>query len=596
MEERSNGEIILEGIAASPGVAHGPVFVYSRKELEIPYYHVGAEKHEEEINRFEQALLETRRQIARIRAEIGEKLGEEEAQVFDAHLMVLEDRALIEETIREVTENHYNIEYGFQCVATRYMEAFARIDDDYLRERVADIRDVSRRLLNTLQGKSDQNIGALSRQRIVVSRDISPSDSASFEKDQLLALVSDMGSKTSHSAIMARSSNIPAVVGLHDITERVNAHDTLLVDGYDGIVIINPSDSSLFRYGRLHLQRKSLEGLYNSKLEGPVYSQDKKHLVVRMNVDGSETEEVLRSQHAEGVGLFRTEGLYLASNSFPDEETQYAAYKRVAEQSLPHDVIIRTLDLGGDKLISEGSHWMSEANPFMGWRAIRFCLENPQLFKTQLRAILRASVHGNVRMMYPMISSLHELLEANEFLNQCKAELRRSLIPFNEDMPVGCMIEIPSAAAIIDLLSEHCSFFSVGTNDLIQYLVAIDRVNDRVAQLYDPNNPAVMRTLQAIFDTARSYKRPVSVCGEMASEPVYAALLFGFGASEISVAVNALAEVKFMLSHIKLSDARALAKSVSKARSSAEIAEKLRKFHNDSVGRQISEITPQLDP
>jgi phosphoenolpyruvate-protein phosphotransferase (PTS system enzyme I) len=587
METESKGEIQLKGIAASPGVAHGPAFLFIRKELEITRYYVPPEKREEQFNRLEGAILQTKTQLRALRSEIEEKLGDKEAQIFDAHQLVLEDRALLEEIEKEVYGNGSNIEYAFQCVSNRYVQAFSNIDDPYLKERVADIKDVSRRLLHNLLGQADMELGNFSGSRILVSDDISPSDTVRLDRSKVSAIVTDQGSRTSHAVIVARSIGVPAVVGLHNVSSLVKTGDTIIVDGFEGIVIINPNEQSLFKYGKIRLQRAAVQSLYHSNVHLPARTLDGFEVRMMLNVDGSESGDDLIKSGADGVGLFRTENVFLRSESLPTEEEQYQKYRRIVEAMKPNPVTIRTLDLGGDKQLGGSGLTHQEANPFMGFRAIRLCLEYKNIFKDQLRAILRSSAHGNVKIMYPMVSSVRELVAANAILEECKRELSVRGQAYDANIPVGSMIEIPGAAYIADLLARHCNFFSIGTNDLIQYVLAVDRVNDRVANLYEPNHPAVMRTLKIIFDAGNKAGIPVSVCGEMASDPAYAGLLFGMGAKELSVGASALAEIKFFIRNVSMTEAEKTAGEVLKMETPEDIARILHRFYSDHIGSRI---------
>lgn len=575
-------EIILRGVAAAPGVAHGPVFIFRQKDLEIPAYKIAEENLPEEIERFEQALLQTRQQIIGIRNQIASKLGEDEAQIFDAHLLVLEDKALIEETIRETEKSRYNIDHVFQSVSSRYIEAFLKIDDEYIQERVADIRDVSKRLLHNLMGRTPNIIGRFAAARVIVSEDLAPSDAAAFEKDKVLGLVTDLGGRTSHAVIMARSLDVPAVVGLHDISQKVDIGDTVLVDGFSGRVVVNPSEDTLFQYGKLKHRQETIREIFRQASQEPSVTRDGRHITLSANIEGVEDVEDVQRVGAEGVGLYRTEILFLRENDFPGEEEQYRAYREVVERVAPHPVIIRTLDLGGDKTVHDYFE-EHENNPFMGFRAIRFCLEHPTIFRQQLRAILRASAHGKVKIMYPMISGLAELLQANEHLEACRQELSGRGTAFDPEMPVGSMIEIPSAAYIADHLAEHCDFFSVGTNDLIQYLLAVDRINDRIAHLYEPSHPAILRTLRHIFEVGRQNDIEVGVCGEMAGDPLYAALLLGMGATRLSASPAAIPELKFLCRNMELRRAQDLAESVLSLRDTADITGELKSFYDEHV-------------
>jgi phosphotransferase system enzyme I (PtsI) len=559
MENSVKEELVVQGISASRGIAYGQVFLYEKSDVEVPFYQVDPEKRVAEIARLEQALLTTRQQIAKIQAEVEKNLGVDEARIFDAHLMVLEDQALIGETIREFEKSGRNIETCFNQVASRYIKAFDEIDDEYLRERAGDLRDVAQRVLQNLLGQAVNNLSRLADKRIVLANDISPSDSASIDRSQALGIVTDTGSKTSHAVIVARSMKIPAVVGVRDLTKKVRNGDWAILDGYDGVVVINPSEQTLFRYGKIQLRKKSFEQRLVESSRQPAVTLDGNHVTLMANIEKVDETAQARELAAEGVGLFRTEYLYLNSARIPTEQEQFLAYKAVAEAMAPHPVIIRTLDLGGDKpMASAPELFPKEDNPFMGFRAIRFCLEHVSLFKDQLRAILLASAYGKVKIMYPMISGVEELDRANAVLAECKAELKQRGQVFDEKIAVGSMIEIPSAAFTADIIAQKSDFFSIGTNDLIQYMLAIDRVNDRIAHLYEPTHPGVLRMIKHIVDEAHRADIQVAVCGEMAGDPVFAALLLGLGVDELSMSPTLLPAVKYLVRAMNLGDAKQL--------------------------------------
>jgi phosphoenolpyruvate-protein phosphotransferase (PTS system enzyme I) len=583
MSPTESTEVEFKGIAASPGVAHGPAYVFIRRDLEIPRRLVPPELREEEIAKFERGLLETRHQIGLIRAEIEERLGEDEAAIFDAHMLVLEDRALIEDTIRELMESGMNIEHCFQQVSNRYIEAFSNINDEYIKERVSDIRDVSRRVLFNLLGKRESGLDRLTEPHVLVVDDLTPSDTASLDRTKIIGIITDQGSRTSHSVIMARSINVPCVVGVKVFSSIVSSEEQVLVDGFDGVVLQNPSDKSLFRYGKIKIERQNIQKRFQKVKDLPAKTTDDKEIQILLNIDGLESDEVLTQSGAAGVGLFRTESLFL-TGKFPDEDEQFEAYRRIVEKMNPMPVTLRTLDLGGDKNPHSSLYGYEEANPFMGFRAIRFCLENPEVFKEQLRAILRASAFGKVKVMYPMISSCEEVVAANGLLEEAKCELMKRGEQFDPDILRGSMIEIPSAAVITDLLADHCDFFSIGTNDLIQYMLAVDRINDRISHLYEPNHPAIMRALNFIFESGRRKNVPVSVCGELAADPIYSVLLFGMGASDLSVTWSAVPEIKYIFRHISYKDARQLAFNVLRSSRPEQIAELLRDFYHKHMG------------
>ncbi|MEO5959371.1 MAG: phosphoenolpyruvate--protein phosphotransferase [Opitutaceae bacterium] len=584
MDSRPKTELTVQGIAASQGIAYGQIFVYLRNEVEVPAYHVEPENRIEEVARFDRALVVTRQQISKIKSEVEKNIGPEEAAIFDAHLMVLEDQALIGETIREFESTGRNIETCFNQVSARYIKAFSEIDDEYLRERAGDLKDVAQRVLQNLLGQAETSLSRLADQRIVVASEITPSDSASMDRTAALALVTDSGSKTSHAVIVARSMKIPSVVGVRNLTARVTNGDWAIVDGYEGIVILNPSEGTLFRYGKILERKKSFETRLIEANRQPAITLDGVAVELMANIEKTEEVGKAKAYFADGIGLYRTEYLFLSAARLPTEQEQFLAYKTVVEAMAPKPVVIRTLDLGGDKpMAGHAELFPKEDNPFMGFRAIRFCLEHQDIFKEQLRAILRASAHGKVRMMYPMISGAEELARANGVLSECIADLEERGVPFDKELEVGAMIEIPSAATTADLLAKQCAFFSVGTNDLIQYLLAIDRVNDRIAHLYEPTHPAVIRTLKQIVEEAHRQNIRVSVCGEMAGDPIFTALLLGLGIDCLSMSPTWLPSVKYVVRAMSMTDARTLAAEALTMSSPKEIYARCDAFYRARV-------------
>ncbi len=569
----NNTERVLIGIAASPGICHGPAVLFSEGQIDIPFYSVSSEQVASETERLEMAIIATREEIIQIRKKVSATLGEGEALIFDAHLMVLEDNALISEVLQYLNERKHNIEHCFHQVVNRYINFFKNIEDEYLRERVSDIRDVERRVLNNLLGKKHADKEILHSKKIIVSDDISPSLAVGFNKDTLLGFLTDSGGATSHFVIMSRSLNIPSVVGLHDVTKQIKNNDYVLIDGYEGKVFINPCDETLSLYEERANKQQAIELRYQKELLEECVTRDGHTIQLMANIEGTNEIEAYKRSHADGIGLFRTEGLFLRHNGVPSEQCQYNEYSSVVENAEGKPVIIRTLDVGGDKLLDG----ITEES-FLGLRAIRYCLENIGVFKTQLRAILRASALGDVQIMYPMISGVEELDKVNDVLSEVKSELDGSGTPYNRSIKVGAMIELPSAVMVIDLLASKVDFLSVGTNDLIQYLMAVDRMDDKVSHLYQPTHPAVLRSLKIIFDGGNQNNKSVSICGEMAGEPIYTALLLGLGAKSISVSISRLAEVKHFIRLMDLEQLEAVVQDCMTMERSGQIHTKLEEF------------------
>ena len=584
MDSPAKSELVIQGIAASKGIAYGQVFLYLQSELEIPRYTVDPDKRAAEIARFEQALVVTRQQISQIQAQVTKNLSEEEALIFDAHQMVLEDQALIGETIRDFQKSSLNIETCFNAVAERYIKAFSEIDDEYLRERAADIKDVTKRVLHILLGQTANSLTELVEQRIIVAHDISPSEAAGIDRSAALGIVTDVGSRTSHAVIVARSMKIPAVVGVRDLTTRIKNGDWVMVDGYDGVVIVNPTEQTLFRYGKIQKAKASFETRLMSVNDLAAETLDGTAVTLRANIEKPDEVALVKQYRAAGVGLYRTEFLFLSSTRLPTEDQQYAAYREIVAGLAPAPVTIRTLDVGGDKPLPGDPHLIGpEANPFMGFRAIRMSLENSGMFKDQLRAILRASAHGVVELMYPMISGADELDRANALLEEARSELKARGQAYDANLRVGTMIEIPSAALASDLLAGKCDFFSIGTNDLIQYLLAIDRGNNRIAHLYDPSHPAVLRILKQVVDAGHARQIKVSVCGEMAGDPIYVPLLLGLGMDELSMSPTLLPSVKFLIRTMRMEDARKLAVEALAQNDSKKTYALIEAFYNERM-------------
>lgn len=533
----------FQGVGVSPGIARGTVFVHRPDDEDPPLRRIEESDIPTEIARFEAALIQTRGQIVDMQQRIAESIGAKDASIFDAHLLVVEDRTLIDEVLRTLQRDQVNVEHVFHEVASRYARTLAEIDDPYLRERAVDIHDVCRRVIHNLLGKEGLTLGSVHTPHILLAHNLTPSDTALLNRQLVLGFATDIGSKTSHTAIMARSLNIPAVVGLHDASDQLGTGEQVLLDGYNGLLIINPSDQTLWEYGELEIKKTEVEQNLTRLRDTESTTLDGRHVILSANIELPDDVEQVKESGAEGVGLYRTEFFYLNKSELPGEEDQFQAYQRVASSLHPDPVIIRTLDLGGDKFMS-ALNLPEELNPFLGWRAIRFCLARKDVFKTQLRAILRASAVGNVKMMYPMISGVDEVRKANDILRECQDELRKEGLAFNENMEVGVMIEVPSAAVAADLIAKEVSFFSIGTNDLIQYSIAVDRLNEHIAHLYEPTHPAIVRLLKMTIDAAHARNLWVGVCGEMAGDITLTPLLLGLGVDELSAGSGLVPRVK----------------------------------------------------
>lgn len=585
-ESGSGAEVEIKGFSVSKGIAHGEAFVLLHKELETPVYEIRDSDKPAEIKRFEAAILKARKDILELKSELSAKVGEAEAAIFDAHILVLEDVAVMQETLSMFGEKNYNIEYCYSSVINKFIAAFEHIDDPYIKERIADFKDVSRRVLGNMLGVQTAKIGAFSDPLVLVSSDFAPADFSLVDKSKILAIVTEKGSQTSHTAILSRSLGIPCVVGIPEVAEKVSSGDMLLVDGYNGMLVINPSERTLSHYTELESAQKEIALVYATSLPYPSVTPDGRAFSVEINISSpEEISEDSAVAACDGVGLFRTENFFMEFGGFPDEESQFKAYRDAALAARGKPVVVRTLDLGGDKNLSLMKAVNKEENPFMGYRAIRFCLDHKDIFLAQLRAILRASAYGKVKILLPMISSIREVEKSKLLIEQAKGELEKEGQPFDKNLEIGVMIEVPSAALTADVIAAECDFISIGTNDLIQYLLAVDRVNDLVANLYEPTHTAVIRTLDMVVASALKAGIPACVCGELAADPIFAPLLLGMGVTEFSMSPKSVSEIKFLLRKVPYEKARALRDEVLGLKRSRQIASYLRSFHYEALER-----------
>ncbi len=589
-EDFQKQEFRLQGVGCSPGVVHGKAFVFLQRSIEeVPCYKIGESDREKEVRRFEKALEETRKQIASLAEDVRARGASAEADIFDAHLLVLDDPAVVGETLKAMAATGLNAEHCFNSTARRYIEFFVGLDDSYLKERVSDIRDVTQRVLKNLLGISLQGASERFSQRIIVAEDLTPSETTMFERSSVLALLTDMGNRTSHAAIVARGMGIPAVVGLRNPPRRIAQDDDILVDGEKGIGYINPAPKPLACYSTISRQRSRLAAVIEKEIGMPDVTRDGKKFHLEANISCAADAEAVKRYRLENVGLFRSEGVFLRCDRFPSEELQFEEYRGVVE-ALPKtsSVIVRTVDIGGDKLISS-SLLTNEENPFMGFRAIRFCLEFRDIFKDQLRAILRASAYGNMKIMFPMISSVEEVVAAKEILEEAKDELRARGEKFDENISVGAMIEIPAAAVIAEDIAEEADFLSIGTNDLTQYTLAVDRGNEKISHLYNPYHPAVLKLIYYTVKSAHRKRIPCAVCGEIAGEPAFAPLLAGMGVDALSMTASSAPKIRYILRHADSASMQKLARDVLTEPEPKNIQERMTLFVNSVLPDDFSE-------
>ena len=584
MVEPGRTDIVLKGIGVSPGISIGMAFLVDGGRLETPAYcYLDLAYIPLEVKRFKKAVQESKDQLLKIRNKLlNDVKGKEHIRIIDAHLLMLEDKMLIDDTIKTIKKEKVNVEWAIRMVMKEIRDFFDSVDDEYIRERGSDIDHICDRVLKNLMGKKHETIAEIKEEVIVIAHDLAPTDTVQMVKGKVLGFLTDIGGKTSHTAIVARSLEIPAVVGLENITQKVNAGDTLIIDGTSGMVVINPSKKVIRDYEKKKGQYSDYEKLLHHYKKLPAEMLDGRRVRLMGNIEMVEEIPSLIDHGAEGIGLYRTEFLYLNRKDLPTEDEHFKVYKDVVERVSPHPTIIRTLCIGGDKFLSQ-MELAPEMNPAMGLRAIRFCLKEPDIFKTQLKGVLRASVYGNLKIMFPMISGMEELRKAKAIMEEAKEELRKEQKPFNPKIFVGAMIEVPSAAIIADILAREVDFFSIGTNDLLQYSLAIDRVNEHVAYLYEPLHPAALRIIKHIVDAAHNANIAVGVCGEMAGEPEHALILLGLGLDQLSMNALSILKVKKIIRSIKYSDAKEIAETALAFSTAGEIE----RFIRDEVKKRF---------
>ncbi|KPK85421.1 MAG: phosphoenolpyruvate-protein phosphotransferase [Phycisphaerae bacterium SM23_33] len=551
---------IKKGIAVSPGVAINQAVVLDAEDYRIPLRHVSPQRIKQEVRRLDQAVTRSRQDLAELRDRARRRLGSETAAIFDFHLALLDDRSLQNKIRKLIRSDSVTAEFAVADVLRGYAKEFLQMPE-YLADRVKDVYDIEKRILRHLIGQSREDLARLEEEVVVLAHDLTPSQTANLDRRHVLGLATDAGGRTSHTAIVARALGIPAVVGLNDVTASVNAGDTVIIDGNRGVVIINPDEATI-RQHRQYVERiaefeLSLDRLVNL----PAITLDGHEVVLLGNIEFPHEAATVIAKGGQGIGLYRTEFLYLGREVEPTEEDHYQAYMQVIHEMQGRPLVIRTLDLGADKYTQERSP-VPERNPFLGCRSIRFCFQNLQLFKTQLRAILRASLQGDLAIMFPLITSVMELRQSKMILRDVMEDLEEEGIEVRRDVPVGIMVEVPSAALMCNQLAEEVDFFSIGTNDLIQYTLAVDRANERVAPLFTPAHPAVLRLIKEVIRAGQRHDLGVSLCGEMAGQPEYTLLLIGMGLRTLSVAPPAIPEVKQLVRSMTMEHARRVARTV----------------------------------
>ena len=563
-------EKTFTGIGASPGIVIGRAYLLDRRKIVVAeHQRLGEINVKDETARFKKALDLSKTQLEEVRKRLTRDLGKSHRYILDTHIMLLEDKMLGDGTLKRIKEDSISAESALRATIDSIARKFDAIEDEYLRERKHDVEQVGERVLRNLLGRKQESLAEIREEAVIIAHDLAPSDTLLMRKDKVLGFATDAGSRTSHTAIVGRSLGIPAAVGLEKITAAVKTGDVVILDGIHGVVIVDPDEETFLTYLKRQQRYKYFEQELDKLRDLPAETLDGHRIHLQGNIELPEEVSTVADHGGAGIGLYRTEFLFMNKQTLPTEDQHYQAYRHVVERTAPNEVVIRTLDVGGDKMGLPGQS-EKEPNPALGLRAIRFCLSNRDVFRTQLRGILRASAHGKIKVLFPMISGVAELRETKRIMDEVKQELRLEGHLFDEQIEIGVMIEVPSAALVADLLARESDFFSIGTNDLIQYTLAIDRSNEHVAFMYEPLNPAVLRLLQRVALATHEAKIGLAMCGEMAGDPLYAAILLGLGFQYLSMNVAAIPWVKRVVRSVRMQDAVELADLVMQQPTAAE--------------------------
>jgi len=562
----------VKGIAVSPGIIIGKAHLIDRSRVKIFYqYLISDQQVNQEVERFKEALNAAKDQIIHLKNRMPEQI-KKHSFILDTHLMIMDDSMFFNATINAILSEKINAEWAVKKSVENVENLFSQIDDPYIKERIVDVQYVAERVLRNLAGKEQESLYEINERVIIVAHELSPADTSSINIAKVMGFITDVGGRTSHAAIIAQSLKIPAVVALETVTRQVQEGTLLIVDGNTGEVIIDPDDDLIILYQEKQLNQERFESSIIRLSHLPAETKDGHKIKVRANIEFLEEVTAAKDNGAEGIGLYRTEFHYLRAQGLPTEDALFEDYKEVAEILAPNPVTIRTLDLGGDRFSSEVS-WTKETNPALGLRAIRFCLKQPSMFKSQLRAILRASAFGDIQLMFPMISGLQELLDSRKILKEVMAELDQERTAYDRNIKVGVMIEVPSAVTVADILAKHADFFSIGTNDLIQYALAIDRVNEHVAFMYQPFHPAILRMILQVIKAGKQAGIPVALCGEMAGDPLFTSVLLAMGIDELSLNAGGIPMIKKMTRSLSLDKAKADLRKIMKLDTASQVKE-----------------------